>query len=270
MARLASLAAARAQPLRPALRRPVALIPGRRIVVGIAVCAALFGLAYVVARETPLFALREVSVTGAPAEVQREVESALRDLEGTSLVKLDGSELEKRLRAIPSVLSVSVDRAFPHTLGVRVVPDEPLAVIMYRGSAWVVSRRARVLRPFERGSGVGLLPRVWTEAATGLAPGEYVPEELAQAPIAALTEVPDRFPVRIRSVRGDRQNLTFMLPAAVELRLGSIDDLATKLRAARAVLAALPRAEWVGLAYLDVSLPQRPVAADKSQVSVEG
>ncbi|MGH3047256.1 MAG: hypothetical protein ACRDNC_09680, partial [Gaiellaceae bacterium] len=67
MARRPQLALVSAQALRPVLRLP----SGRGLVVVTAVVGFL-GLLYLAARETPLFALRTVEVTGAPPTVRDE------------------------------------------------------------------------------------------------------------------------------------------------------------------------------------------------------
>jgi hypothetical protein len=64
--------------------------------------------------------------------------------------------------------------------------------------------------------------------------------------------------------------LTAMLGASVELRLGAPVDLEAKLDAAAAVFRSLPQEESRSLAYLDVGVPQRPVATMKAQPESEG
>jgi cell division protein FtsQ len=267
MARLAPLAAARARPIAPVLRRPLPRISLRRALLGSAVALAALGLAYVAARETPLFAIEDFEIVGARGEVEREVRRALAELEGVSLAKVDRSELERELRDLPSVADAAVDRSFPHTVRILVVAERPLAVVRARGVAWLVSVRGRVIRTLEVGSMVHL-PRVWSPSATQLAPGRVV-DVKALVPLRALVSVPARFPVRIRVARGDAEGLTFTLAGGTELRLGTSDDLAAKLTAARAVLSTLPRSEQRDLAYLDVSLPQRVVGSWNSQLESE-
>ena len=230
---------------------------------------AAVGLAYVVGRETPLFALEEVEIVGASDDVRRDVRATLEHLDGTSLVKLDASEIERDLRALPSVLDASVDRSFPHVLRVAVIPEQPLAVVTDGLEAWIVSRRGRVIGDVDQGSGP-LPPRIRSSAAAGLSPGQQVVDAGARVLLTVLGGVPADFPIRIRRARGDADEVTLMLGAKTELRLGSADDLGLKLAAAGAVLRTMSRTERLELAYLDVSLSQRPVALDKSQVSVDG
>ena len=88
---------------------------------------------------TPVFAVERVDVRGAPPELAREVTAATRDLVGQSLVAIDADEVEGTLRALPAVAGVSVDRAFPHTLVVKVAPERPVAVVRRGDSSWLVT-----------------------------------------------------------------------------------------------------------------------------------
>jgi cell division protein FtsQ len=269
MARLVSLAAARAQPFRPALRPLLQSFPLQRLGVGAAIAVVAFALAYVGARETSMFAVRDVAVTGAPAPVNRAVQAALADLEGVSLIELSAAEVEDRLRAIPSVLAASVDRGFPHTLRVEIVPERPLAVVKHRQTKWTVSRRGRVIAASEGALKAGL-PLVVTPTAEALAPGNFIADTATLISLQALGQVPADFSVGIRSAAGDESGVMLLLADDIELRLGSIDDLPLKLAAADAVFESLSRLERAELAYLDVSVPQRAVAATKYQVSIDG
>lgn len=230
-----------------------------------AVLAAL-ALAYVAARTTPLFAVRTVEVTGANADVTGEVELAVVRFMGTSMVALDGDEVIRRVEALPTVVSAHYDRAFPHTLRIFVVPEHPVAVVAYRGASWVVSERGRVI---ERASPrqVRRYPRIELEAAWRLAPGGTIRDPRVLEPLRAVAAIAETFPVRVRSGRLDGGELFLVVAAGAELRLGESVDLDVKLTAAARVLAGLSADERARLAYLDVSLPERPVAADNTQVA---
>ena len=119
--------------------------PRRRAVLIGACVVALLGLLYLGARETPVFALRTVEVEGAPANVRQAILQSLEETRGTSLVSLDGDAVVRRLEALPSVQSVTYDRAFPHTLRLVVVPEKPVAVVNQASNLWIVSVRGRVI-----------------------------------------------------------------------------------------------------------------------------
>ena len=74
-------------------------------------------LLYLGARETPVFAVRTIDVEGVRPSVARRVEMALRPLEGKSLLKVRSGEVERLATALPSIASVTYDRAFPNTQG---------------------------------------------------------------------------------------------------------------------------------------------------------
>ncbi len=94
-----------------------------------------------------------------------------------------------------------------------------------------------------------------------------LPQAIGGAAVRALGQIPAEFPVRVERIREAGGSLVLVLPGELELRLGSAAELRLKLEAAAAVLGSLTRAEREELAYLDVSLPARPVGAPKSQLA---
>jgi hypothetical protein len=123
-----------------------------------------------------------------------------------------------------------------------------------------------VLRTAEPGE-FRQLPRVWLGAAAeGIEPGAYLSQDEGGSAVRALAGVPASFPDAIETVRGVDGSLAFLLPDGLELRLGSSADLRLKLEAAAAVLGSLTGAEREALAYLDVSLPARPVGGQEAQL----
>jgi cell division protein FtsQ len=259
MARRPALALVRPRPL---LRGPA--LDCERIAVYALCLVAGLALCYLVARLTPLFAVRELDVQGAPPRVQAEVKGAAADVLGTTLVALDGDELIRRLEALPSVRAVGYDRSFPHTLRIRVSPELPLAAVGAQNGNWLVSARGRVIRRLEAGKGKRY-PRVRL-AGAALEPGVMLTDRRTIAALAALAQLPETFPSRVRSVEAAPGDFTLVLRGGAELRLGDPDGVRLKLAAAARVLESLNGSERAALAYLDVSLPQRPVAADKPQL----
>jgi cell division protein FtsQ len=254
-------------------RREVALsrvLPSRTsIFVGLAVFACAVG-GYTVARESPLFAVAAVQVRGGSPAVQRQIAKALSVEVGTSLLKVDGRVVERRLASVPWVASTSFDRAFPHTLVVTVKPERPVAVLRRGAKSWLVSARARVLAELQRGARPGL-PRIWIGNGAAAVPpaGAYLAD--AQGAVAARTLAPlaaVRFPAGVGAVTTGEDELTLVLRSGLELRLGDPGDLRLKLAVARRVLALLPA---LGAdAYVDVSVPERPVATTNPQPEALG
>ena len=219
---------------------------------------ALLGLgvaSYGVARESSLFEIRTIEIVGATPEVRAGVRTALRDLEGRSLVGFGSSDLDRRIAGLTDVVGVTHDRAFPHTLGVYVLPERRLLVLRRGDESWLVSARARVIRRIERGA-LPRLPRVWVPRNVELGVGETLADGPARRAVRALALAREELPVGVHVVRFDGAGTTLVLRSGVEVRLGHAHDLRLKLAVAAQVLPSLGG----GATYLDVAVPERPVA----------
>jgi cell division protein FtsQ len=238
---------------------------GRSIVAGIVLLLAATG-AYAFARGTSAFAVRELVVDGPPRHVEKQVTRVLASTRGTSLLALDLPGLQASLESLPTVVSVRFDRAFPHTLGVIVVPERPVAVLRQGKTSWLVAASGRAIKPLDRGQRPRL-PRIWLRPEVEIVVGERVSGSLRGAvrTIAPLVRSP--LPARVVTVRYSDAELTLVLRSGSEVRLGDHSDRALKLELARRILPRLAADDR----FLDVSVPERPVAGKSlnSQVEVE-
>lgn len=226
---------------------------------------ALGVASYGVARETGVFAIRAIEVVGAPPDVSARVEAALAPLEGRSLVGLSARDLDRKIVGLPDVVGVTHDRAFPHTLRVYVLPERALLVLRRGEESWLVSARARVVRPLERGA-LPLLPRIWVPREVEVAAGDTLADGLARRAVRVLVLARNGLPVRVRAVRLDGPETTLILRSGVEVRLGREHDLQLKLAVVAAVLPRIAEEST----YLDVAVPDRPVAGTaETQPQVE-
>jgi cell division protein FtsQ len=247
--------------LRAPQRFAVVLPSARSIVVGLVV-AACCALAYLGARDTSVFAVREIVVTGVSPRAAVDVRRALLPLEGESLVALRPDDVDRLAEALPQVESVTYDRAFPHTLHVVVEPERPLAVLRIGADSWLVSRTARVIAQLPRGARP-TLPRIWKPASAGVAVGGTLAAGDGAAEIKALAPVRSAgFGGRVATVKIEGTQVTYLLRGGLEVRAGDASDLPLKLTIARRILAQTPVR-----GYLDVSVPERPVGVNNSQVS---
>jgi cell division protein FtsQ len=243
------------------------LLPsGPSLLIGFALLA-LGVAAYGVARETGLFAIRHIEVVGAPPEVSARVVAALEPLEGRSLVGLRAADLDRKIVGLPDVIGVTHDRAFPHTLRVYVVPERALLVLRRGEESWLVSARARVVRPLERGA-LPMLPRIWVPRGVEVAAGDTLADAAARRAVRVLVLARAALPARVHSVRLEGAETTLLLRSGILVRLGREHDLQLKLAVAAEVLPRLAD----GTAYLDVAVPDRPVAGSgevQPQVEVD-
>jgi len=238
-----------------------ALPTGRSLAIGFAIVAGAVGL-YAMARFTPMFAVQRIEVEGAPPAVAAHVRAALEPLEGTSLVALKGSAVQRALAPLTDVSTATYDRAFPHTLRVIVRPETPVAVARRGAQAWLVAAEARVISSVPLGT-QRTLPRIWLGSSAAPEPGSALTDRPAVRAVRALARAQRaRFPERILFVRFREHDLTFVLGSGLELRLGDIRAVRLKLAVAAQVLPGLQNG---GYTYLDVSVPGRPVAGSNSQ-----
>jgi cell division protein FtsQ len=226
------------------------------------ILAAAATLAYVGARETSVFAIHAVKVEGVPPALAHRVQAALQPLEGTSLLKVKADDVAQLATALPDVASVTYDRAFPNTLRVWVEPEQPLAVLRRGSDSWLVSLRGRVMQKIPQGT-FNAVPRVWIPRSVEVMLGATMGAGGGAAELAALAPVRTAgLSKRVLTLRIDAGQVSYAMRGGLELRVGSTDQLALKLAVAREILG---REALTG--YLDVSVPERPVASSNPQVS---
>jgi cell division protein FtsQ len=269
MARRLAFAPARSGTARRQLSPATLRTPSLRALAVPAALTAALSLGYVAARETSLFAVRAVEISGASRQTERDVRGELEPLSRSSLVALDADDLERRLEELPAVRSAEVDRAFPHTLDIVIREERPRAVLRDADNARLVSDTGRVIRILPPRA-LPRLPRIWIAGVASLAPGETLSDRSARLALGVLSAVPARFPARLVAARAKGGAVTLILIGGRELRLGPPRAVRPKLEAAAAVLTALSADERAGLGYLDVSVPNRPVAGIDPQVESEG
>jgi cell division septal protein FtsQ len=237
---------------------------GRSLLVGFGLIALAVG-GYLGARESSLFAVQRIEVTGPRPLVVRRVEAALAPLEGKSLLAVDAATIGRRLEALPDVKLVSYDRAFPHTARIVVWAERPVAILRRGSGAWLVSERGRILarlgdHPSSR------LPRIWVASSSVPAEGALLTDDEALQPALALGQALSSDRPLFRQVEQareeDEDGLVLVLRSGTEVRLGDAAELGLQLAIARRILTL---ADW-DVGYVDVSVPERPVIDSSPQL----
>jgi cell division protein FtsQ len=219
----------------------------RRLVVALIVLGAAGVVAGVV--WSPILDVDDVAVTGA-GERTREVAVAAAVERGSALLLLDTGAVEERVEALAWVGDAEVTRELPGTLQVKVRlrpavamaarPDGQVALVDATGIVTAVVPRAP-----------GGIPALVTTAAPPDA-GALV------RPVAAARVAGAIGPLegRVARVFVERGQAALLLTDGIEVRLGSLDRLEEKARAADAVLRT---AGATGITYVDVRVPAAPV-----------
>ena len=178
------------------------------------------GIAYVIAYATPVFAVEHIDVRGAPPGLSREVTRAIADVKGRSLVAINPDDVEGTLRTLPAVAGVSVDRAFPHTLVVKVAPERPVAVVRRGEGSWLATGAGKVIREIETGTERSL-PRLWLARGATIRVGGQIPAGMIPATRALAAAHGAGLGGRIKGVRiaGDELTLVLRPSSPVSSRL---------------------------------------------------
>jgi cell division septal protein FtsQ len=180
-------------------------------------------------------------------------------------LRLNGAAVIRRLESLPTVVSATYDRDFPHTLRVRVVAEQPVAVLRRGVSSWLVSERGRVMGTVDP-KRYPRLPRIWLSAATQIETGALLADEEGGAAARALAAFAGSgVAPRVLWARAHGGTLTVALRSGLEVRFGPLSDLPLKLAIVKAILPALAAPSAGGPTYLDVAVPERPVAGTNSQ-----
>ena len=175
---------------------------------------------------------------------------------------LDGSSVLRTVDALPTVVSASYDRAFPHTLRITVVPERPAAVLRRGPDSWLVSRHGRVMERLPA-TAVPRLPRIWISTRTPVRTGAELTAAGA-ARVAHALGLAGAFAARVASASYTHGALAFRLRSGLELLLGGGGDIKLKVAVAERVLAILPS----GSTFVDVSIPGRPLSGSGSPLSL--
>ena len=236
--------------------RLLLLVVGVLVVLG---AASTFG--YRALRDSSLFAVRSVAVTGADARLSAQVEDAARrSAGGRGLLALSPGALARAIELVPGVHAASVDRDFPSTLRVKIWPEHAVALAVHGHDRVVVSATGRVLARIDNRAKPPSLPRVPLRGGVPKA-GARIEDAGVLAQLRAIDAIPERFGARVAWSKVDPDHgleLQLNWPK-LWIRLGPPVDLRQKLRAAALVLRAYPTvATRQGLSYVDVSAPARP------------
>jgi hypothetical protein len=241
------------------LRRRAAAVVAAAIV-----CAAGAGaveLAYLWVKGSGMFQLRSVAIRGGTESERVAVRDAVaRAAAGRSLLALSPTRVAGAIEQVPTIRLASVDRDFPHTLRIHIVPERAVALAIGPGGyRSLVAASGRVLRVFGRQDALPPLPRVWPDRARPI-PGGTVRETSAQAALDALAARPSDFQAHIANVKIDpERGIVMHVRGGLDIVLGPPLQLRDKLRAAAWVLHHYrTSAERAQLVYADVSAPARP------------
>ena len=224
----------------------------RRIVALLLVLGLLAGAYFAWFRDSSFVAVEDVTVTGLVTDDAPRIRARLMAAaRGMTTLRVDEEALRRALPAGAAVAELRVTTDFPHGMRIEVVQHPAVAVLVAPGRRVAVASDGAVLKGVEARNVpsivVGALP-----ARGQLGRGRA----LRLVGVAAAAPRPLRPRIeRIRQLPG--KGLVAFLERGPQVILGDASGLRAKWAAAAAVLAD---GASRGASYVDVSIPERPVA----------
>jgi cell division protein FtsQ len=236
------------------MRAPIPPRPPRpplRAVAGFACVLIVLASAWLWLRDSPLVAVKRVTVTGVSGpdapRVREALEAAAIDM--TTMHVRDG-DLATAVEPFPGVLGVKTDADFPHGLRIEVRERNPLGTVVAGGQRVPVAADGTVMRT-AHGDG---LPEIAAKAAPG---GSHATDPDVSRALGLLSAAPPSLRGRVRRVYVGPKGMTLPLRSGPTLYFGGAERIRAKWAAATVVLAD-PTSR--GATYLDLRLPERPAA----------
>jgi cell division protein FtsQ len=258
-----------------AIPRLALRLPGRVrlwtliLLVAVGTLATLY---YAWFRDSGLVRVQQVEVTGVTGPDAPRVRDALKQAGlGQSTLDVDVAELRRAVEAEPSILRVTATGDFPHKLRIDVTENHPVAAIAVPGSGLVPLAGNGTLMPDQKtGYAVPEL-KIGGNTRTGRngTAAARLTDDRAKPLLRVAAAAPAALLHRTTSIeRRAGEGIVVILQNGPRVIFGDDTALPAKWMAAAGVLAATGAQ---GAAYVDVRLPDRPVAGGlKPQTPVGG
>ena len=233
-----------------------ALAPGpdlrRRLM--IFTCAALvLAAGYMLwLRDSSLVAVKQVSVTGLSGTTAEDARAALeRAAKESTTLHVDREEIERAAEAFPVIRSVVITPDFPNALTIQVREHRPVAVLELGARKIAVAGDGSIL---PGPAGKAPLPAIKIEGAL---PTRQVGPGPALDAVHVAGGAPAVITGRLEKIAREGRGVVVHVKDGPELVFGDASRVAAKWAAAIGVLADR---EAAGAEYVDVRIPERPVA----------
>jgi cell division protein FtsQ len=224
----------------------------RRLIALAAVAVTLVAGYLIFLRNSSLFGIDEVEVTGVTANQERISAALVRAAEDMTTLHVREDDLRKAVSSFPTVATLTTDTDFPHGLKIEVTERLPVATAQIEGEQTSVSADGYPL------TGIDFDPKELPGLdADPTEDGRLGPEGTAQA--AILGAAPEELRARLKEATWDldRGGVVVELDGAPELRFGEGDQASEKWQA---VVTVLADPDLGSPGYVDASVPSRPVA----------
>ena len=224
----------------------------RRALLAAAATLIAFTGVYLFARDSSVFEIREVAVTGASGPDAPKVEALLRQAaRDMTTLNADAGELKQAAAAYPTVKSVEIDRDLPHGVKLIVHENRPVATVESSGRKVPLAGDGRLLNG-------ATPPENLPKLQLGQPAGSRISDRRGRQLVALVAAAPIALRQRALEAQLTKDTgLTLTMDRGPDLYFGTPTELQAKWKAVARVLAD-PTAE--GATYIDVRVPERAAA----------
>ncbi len=226
----------------------------RRRAVAILAAAVVLSAFYMLwLRDSPLVAVKQVTITGLTGEAAKDARAAIEHAaKDSTTLHVDRAAIEKAAEGFPVVESVVITPDFPNAMSIRVIEHRPAALLTLGARKVAVAGDGSVLTGL---TWKGSLPTI--EIQGGVPARQLDPGPVLDAARVA-GGAPAVITARLEKIeREGGRGVVVHVKEGPELVFGDASRIAAKWAAAVRVLADKDAA---GAEYIDVRIPERPAA----------
>jgi cell division protein FtsQ len=223
-----------------------------RVLLGVAVALVVLVPPALWFRNSSVVQVQQVTVTGVEGPQARQIRQALISA-GADMTTLHVREkaLLEAVSAYPVVRSLRTETDFPHGLRIIVNAYEPVAALQASGGGLTAVATDGTLL---RGSSTRGLPLIGVRTTPG---GDRLGGGETSVAVRLLADAPRALRARVDRVYRGPRGLAATMQNGPKLYFGGTGRIEAKWEAAALVLA---HSTSRGAAYLDLRVPERPVA----------
>lgn len=243
-----------------------------RVVVAVAIVAAVLGVAFLVLSNTSTFQITSIDAVASDHVSADDIQKLAKVEEGTTLLNVDTNGITQNLMKNPWVESVSVEREFPDKLKISVTERtvEAVVVMSSRSVAWYLGEGEVWLEPvnldvsdeqsaddvaLEKATSVGAILITGVPATVDPVAGSKATDDVIVAIRGYLDGFSSDFASQIVSFTAPSEaSISCVLSSGVEVSLGSPSDISSKEEVVKSLLAEYPDE----LTYINVRVPSSP------------
>ncbi len=211
----------------------------------------VLGALFLWLRDSGLVGVRQVEITGVTGSQAPEIREALTEAaRDMTTLHVREASLRDAVQTYPVVRELHAEADFPHRLRITVNSYDPIGAMELGGQTVAIARDGTVLDGTPT-TGLALI------SATGSAAGTKVSGSEASRLVRLLAAAPAQLRTRAQRAYKGPNGLAVDLRDGPRLDFGDLVQVNAKWLAAAAVLADK---DSQGASYVDLRLPERPVA----------